>query len=421
MKRRGGTEEGAPVFLHIGAMKTGSTYLQQMLLANREALAESGILFPGERWIHQVRAAQDAVGIGRKDPKIRTEAAGAWDRLARTMREHRGNGVVMSMEFLSFATPKQATRVVRSLAACPVHVVLTVRDAAGVIPSQWQTGVRTGSTTSWTDYMAGVRMAETQPLLRRRPGRDDRALRSFLRTQDTVRMLETWGALVDPSRLHVVTVPRSPSSSRELWDRFAAAVGIPPSVGTAAPKRTNQSLGFASTELLRQVNLALEKHRRTEYNRVIKDYLAAKVLTRLADDERPARIDVATGAFANRWNGRVAAAIQASGSHVVGDLADLPTTALVEPTASPPAPPSDAELLRAAGTAEEALERLVRRLARRVGAPGADPGGSSGGSPSDGVAPDFTPTDVAVARVAALAAQAIQLRRRLKTPQAGRP
>ena len=36
------------VFLHIGAMKTGTTFLQQLMSANKEDLLKAGFLFPGD-------------------------------------------------------------------------------------------------------------------------------------------------------------------------------------------------------------------------------------------------------------------------------------------------------------------------------------------------------------------------------------
>jgi hypothetical protein len=36
------------VYLHIGAPKTGTTYLQEVLFRNRARLAEHGVLYPGD-------------------------------------------------------------------------------------------------------------------------------------------------------------------------------------------------------------------------------------------------------------------------------------------------------------------------------------------------------------------------------------
>ena len=42
------------VILHIGLMKSGTTFLQGRLDANRQSLQEQGILFPGPGWQDQV-------------------------------------------------------------------------------------------------------------------------------------------------------------------------------------------------------------------------------------------------------------------------------------------------------------------------------------------------------------------------------
>jgi hypothetical protein len=401
-------------------MKTGSTYLQQTLIANREQLLGDGFLFPGSRWIEQVRAAQDAVGVGRRDPRIRAQAAGAWDRMVQKMHEHEGVAVVFSMEFLSFATPQQAARVTRALAPSPVHAVITVRDSAATVPSQWQTSVRGGSTLPWPDYMSGVRDAEVAAPSSRRQGRGNPALRSFLRAQDIPRTLSIWTPLVGKEQLHVVTVPASPADPDVLWRRFATAIGMPHELGQAAPRRTNTSLGLASTELLRQVNTALGNRRPSDYNRVVKDYLAAEVLTQLSADEAPARLDAQTHRFAHRWNTRVTAAIDASGARVVGDLADLPTSGPVERPV-PPQRPADTDVLRAAALAQAGLHALIRRLSRRLDnqvgsdrhrfAEAAAAPGGQGRPPS---------VAAAVEEAARLVDEAIRLRRQLNEARRGR-
>ena len=43
------------VYLHIGAMKTGTTLLQRLMVANLQSLADAGYLFPGDTWADQSR------------------------------------------------------------------------------------------------------------------------------------------------------------------------------------------------------------------------------------------------------------------------------------------------------------------------------------------------------------------------------
>ena len=45
---RGPSASEPVVFLHIGAMKTGTTFLQQLMSANKEDLLKAGFLFPGD-------------------------------------------------------------------------------------------------------------------------------------------------------------------------------------------------------------------------------------------------------------------------------------------------------------------------------------------------------------------------------------
>ena len=58
------------VVLHIGSMKSGTSFIQNVLGNNREALAEHGIAFAGERWRDQVSAVQDLIAHGgpRQEP-----------------------------------------------------------------------------------------------------------------------------------------------------------------------------------------------------------------------------------------------------------------------------------------------------------------------------------------------------------------
>jgi hypothetical protein len=234
-------------------------------------------------------------------------------------------------------------------------------------------------------------------------------------------MLRAWSPLVHPSRVHIVTVPSSAANPHLLWERFATAIGMPHDLGAVAPARINRSLGFASTELLRQVNSELGKQPRIEYNRVVKDYLAAEVLTQLSGEEDPVRMDDETSLFAQRWNGRVVAAIEAVSATLVGSLADLPTSGPVEPAGSP-LQPTDADVLRAAAVAQEGMERLVRRLARRArtAATSDGRGRRADAALRTAAAASEPPVPAAAAEIARLTEEAIRLRRHMHAAQPAR-
>ena len=51
------------VYLHVGAPKTGTTFVQDRLFRNRESLRERGILYPADRFDAQFVAALDLEGL----------------------------------------------------------------------------------------------------------------------------------------------------------------------------------------------------------------------------------------------------------------------------------------------------------------------------------------------------------------------
>ncbi|QIK65941.1 hypothetical protein G7072_05955 [Nocardioides sp. HDW12B] len=416
------------VHLHIGTMKTGTTYLQSVLTRHREQLAEQGVLFPGETWRHQVRAVQDVMGSTHGDPTIRAQADGAWRALTREVLRHRGPSVV-SMEFLSHAGPEQARRVMSSLGEAEVHVVLTVRDAAGTVPAQWQTMVRNGSTLSWPEFRRGARRATGR---RARPGRlADPAAVKFRHAQDVARMLEVWRRFVPAERIHVVTVPDSGGDRSLLWQRFSGVVGLDPRIG-AQDTSVNTSLGYASAELLRLVNAELAgrggrdgssgslggagRFALSDYNATVREVLAGQVLAARSDSEARPLLDRRTADFALAWNARTREAVTSTRAHLVGDLADLPVAA-VDPSRvdDHQPPPSSVQLLEVAEESVEALRRLVERRAARAVRRGVDvPGevwGVRGGRGRGGAR---GATGDAVSEIAVLCREAMVLRRCLQ-------
>ncbi|MGH3358211.1 MAG: hypothetical protein ACRDO7_05375, partial [Nocardioidaceae bacterium] len=144
------------IYLHIGAMKTGTKHLQNLMEVNADSLARAGYLFPVEHgWSDQVFATREILRM-TGDARVRRRAEGKWDRVATQMLDHDGPASIFSMEFLSFAHRPGVRRIARSLEAADVHVILTVRDAIGVIPAQWQTSARNGHTASWREFAEQV-------------------------------------------------------------------------------------------------------------------------------------------------------------------------------------------------------------------------------------------------------------------------
>ncbi|NYJ03415.1 hypothetical protein HNR19_004113 [Nocardioides thalensis] len=357
------------VVLHVGAMKTGTTYLQNKVLANRDALAEQGVDFAGERWRQQVSAVQDLLSLAQHDPNVEQLSSGAWDRLVHQIRGTDARASLLSMEFLSFAGEEAARRAVSSLQGLEVHVVITVRDTAAIIPSLWQTSITSGGVTTWPRYTKVVRASM------RAGGRVGSGLaragvpsaRRFGEAIDIPRMIRVWTSVLPADRVHVLVVPGSSAPRDRLWELFSEILEVDPAALTAPPEHVNESLGLPSAELVRRLNAAL-RLRQPSQQRTVKVDLARDGLGPLRAEERRAQLDPATFRAALRWNKHIRSVLASSGVRVHGDVADLPTEAdpadyQVDAVQEPAA---ERELIRAARQGFRTLRRLNRRLVREA-------------------------------------------------------
>ena len=382
------------VFLHIGAMKTGTSYLQEILRQHKAALAEDGILFPGANgWSDQVLATKEILGL-HISPEIAHRADGAWDRLRDEILHYDGRASVVSMEFMSFARRESASKLVSSLKSAEVHVILTVRDASRVIPAQWQESTQNRDVASWQEYAAAVLAGED---------RDNPAWRAFQRALNIPRILRAWSKAVPPERFHVVLVPAPGSSPDQLWHRFASVIDIDTERFQPVQGARNVSLGYPSADLMRRVNAHLTDLEPSTYGRTVKRHLCKRILA-ARDQETKTSMNRQLGEFSLDWNRTMADAIARHGSRVIGELTDLDVAPTTVETLDPPDPK---QVLEAAADAVNGMQKLVKQRAVRS-------------TPELEARRPVTPThwngqpgpiDAAVADVVELIREAIELRR----------
>ena len=319
------------VYLHVGAPKSGTTYLQSVLRHNAERLAGAGVLVAGTSHLALVHAGM-AVRQDKRLEKLPPRAAGAWDRIVAQVREWSGPSAVVSYELFAGATQKQAAKALADLAGLEVHVVVGARDFGKALPSAWQERLKFAYTTPLEEFLP--KGEEGGP----------RAEWSW-RTMDPAGVTQRWGADLPPHQVHVVTVPKSTAAPDELWRRFAEACAIDVPGLDLSVTRSNESLGPVSAELLRRVNERVDGVVRgnREQARWLRDTLAHDVLVPLGGgalgitDEQyadtVARSDAAIAALRDR------------GYAIHGDLDDLAAT---RPDGRTPGESTDAELLDAA-------------------------------------------------------------------------
>jgi hypothetical protein len=256
------------VYLHVGVPKSGTTFLQTSLSDNRKALREAGILYPGghERMF---LAAVDVRDTHKAWGRSRAEVEGAWDALCRKARAHDGVTVI-SHELLGAACSRQIIKALSMLKGVEVHVVVTARDPARLAVAEWQEGIKHGRRLTFEEFRARVLDGASETDYARR----------FRASQDLPAVLARWGAGLPASRVHVVSCPPPDADPGVLWRRFAGVVGIDPNRFPAAgPDSANASLGVAEIDLLRRVNLKLDKRLvQPAYGQVVKQLYAHELL-----------------------------------------------------------------------------------------------------------------------------------------------
>ncbi|WP_205471739.1 hypothetical protein [Nocardioides sp. SYSU D00038] len=356
------------VYVHVGAPKTGTTYVQDRLHLNRTRLARHGVRYPVGSHEDMFPAALDL--IDRPWGGMRPEVQGEWAALAKRVARAKGT-VVISHEILAGATPAQVERAMADLAPAEVHVVYSARDIARQVAAEWQEQVKHQRRVTFRSFLKQLQASDSR-----------KASRWFWRVQGLPDVLERWSANLLPSQVHLVTVPQPGARHGELWRRFCTATGIDPAWAPLDSERRNPSLGGAETTLVRRLNSRLREAgiEPADYRTIVRHVVVHETLA-----QRDGMTRVVLPPEAHAWASGVAQHwidwAAGSGIDVVGDLEEL-RPARPDPEAvwhNPDKPPArdvasaalDAlvAVVLEAGRRPEPQEQVtarVRRAARRV-------------------------------------------------------
>ena len=329
------------VYVHVGAPKTGTTYLQDRLALNAASLERHGVHFPVAGPDGQFRPALDLLEITWGG--LQQDVDGEWDALTERVRRASGR-VILSHEVLAAARPPQVQRAMAGLGGAEVHLVYSARDLARQVPAEWQEGVKHQRKVSFAGFLKQVRNAE----------RVDPDL-WFWRVQSLPDVLHRWGAGLPPERVHLVTVPQPGAPHDLLWQRYCRAFGVDPAWAPQESTRANVSIGAAETVLLRKLNRRL---RRAGFSSEDYRYWIREVVVHRTLAQRSGMTRVMLPPAAFPWAAEVAEEwvdwVRRSGIDVIGDVADLRPVAPAEGTdwANPDRP-------RRADMLDAALDALV--------------------------------------------------------------
>lgn len=298
------------LFFHVGAPKTGTTYLQDLFARNRERLVQQGVTYPDTRSGTHFEAAIDLMDHpwgGQLEA-----ARGSWDDLVAAAHAAPGD-VLLSHEVFAGASRAHVEKAREQLSGFELHVVLTARDLARQVPAEWQQTVKHRGKRTFERFLTDLEGAS----------RTDSDL-WFWRVQSLPDVLTRWGAGLEPGHIHVVTVPQPGAPRDELWRRFAGVVGLDADADWQEPEQANESMGIAETQLVRKLNGALMGRDvdHIVYSDLVRELLVHRTLAGLDLSPR-ASVPPARRSWFDEISAEWQEWLAGSGVDVVGDREEL--------------------------------------------------------------------------------------------------
>ncbi len=301
------------VLLHVGAPKTGTSFVQDILFNHRDALRERGILYAADRHDAHFLAALDLMELPWGG--LEREAGGAWDRLAAEVRAWPGTSII-THEIFGRASRTHVAKALQSLRGpdgdVEVHIVLSARDLVRQIPAEWQENVKHRRTKLYAEFLDDLREGQ----------RSSDVAQWFWGVQEVPDVLDRWAESIPRDRVHLVTVPPPGASPTLLWERFAGLFGIDPTEFTPS-NRANASLGVPESAMVRRLNERLNdvlpNH---HYRTFVRELLVHRNLSGHPESPR-----LSLPGEAHRWASDLGRSwvseLALRGYDVVGDLDDL--------------------------------------------------------------------------------------------------
>jgi hypothetical protein len=299
------------VYVHVGAPKSGTTFIQDTLWTHRDGLAADGVLYPYTTPTEHFAAMLDLRERGWGGIRRRA-VAGAWDRVAARVRAWEGSRAVLTNELLGGASQQQIGRLVDSLAPARVHVVLTARDLARQLVSSWQEQIKHNLSVPLDEFLA--------EMLEHGPDTKPPYARQFWPLQDPAHVLCRWSRIVGREHVLLVTVPPLGARGATLWHRFCEATGLDARTYRPAADSSNVSLSAVEAEFYRRVNAGIADLSARDYTVLVRQNLMRQIVP--TRGERPTLPAAYFDAVRQRSLAQVEA-LEQYGFPVSGDLRDL--------------------------------------------------------------------------------------------------
>ncbi len=298
--------------VHIGPHKTGTTSLQAALWDARDDLLAQGVRHVG-RTRNPASAVRAVTGQPSATSDDQPPSMTHWRDLVREIGRSTEPRVVVSSEFFAWAKPDVIRRIVDDLGHGRVHVVVTLRPLARILPSQWQQNVQAGTVASYQHWLEGV--------FREPPGRPNPPFWMLHRHDE---LIARWAEIVGNDHLTAVVVDeRDHDMVLRVFERF---LGLRD--GTLAGDRdlSNRSMTLGEVEAVRAFNVAFKAQGMSKaLHAKTMRFGAAMHMKQRAPGSDEQRIETPRWALerAGETGREIVAKIAASGVAVVGDLDSL--------------------------------------------------------------------------------------------------
>jgi hypothetical protein len=305
-------EPGARL-LHIGPHKTGTSAVQGAFHLARPLLAGHGVIYAGTGR-QPMRPALAVAGRPAMLGEARPEMA-HWDKLVQDVHAAGDQRVLISSEFFADGDDEAARRVVAGLGGPRVHVVVTLRPLARIMPSQWQQFLQNGLCTPYLEYLGKVL---------REPDRTPR----FWQRHRHDKLVARWAAAAGADNVTVIVVDGSDPLA--LLRTFESLLGLPAGLLVPEDEVVNRSLTLAEAEVVRLLNEEFKRREwpETSYAKFLRYGAVQEMKSRRP---LPGEPGITTPAWAIEQLAEISAEmtrnIAALGVRVIGDLSALSTPA----------------------------------------------------------------------------------------------
>lgn len=290
------------LLLHIGVYKSGTTALQNGMLAAKPRLTAAGVDYWGPaswQWTVLKRMLKDDA------------PEGPWETLRKAVTDapHRA---MVSNEDICAASDADAERIIAELGAGrPVRVMITVRPIARLLASSWQQRLKRGMTQPYEEWLVDVQRAE--------PTREH----WFWRRNDFPGQVARWGALVGEQNVIVaLTDKREPRRvldlTEDLLDLDRGTIEIP------SGNQSNYSMSYPQAELLRQINAGTPLEFGTDgYWRLVRGGAFPGLYRSVSGLDAPIPLPEGVATWAAEVGERQAEGLQRTQATLVGDMRGL--------------------------------------------------------------------------------------------------